>query len=264
MATLIPTPFTINSPKVKFTGKVMPDFMKVTLALKPTIRWDNQEFNYQCMYVVSIEESQITVECFLDRYEERFQMLLYARSIDLARAALDVACFSQGFIVTAIIDTCENPDGTVSRLFIQDSDLSPLCTAYGVDRRSLLSALEMILPNPALHLALNDLIAGHANLHNAAINSARCIEGLRALMAPAGTSRSDAWALMRANLRLEKSYPEFVTTLSQAPRHGDRSAIPWYDSREALRRGWTIMNRYLEFRKRGEHPLPADEFPLLS
>ena len=69
---------------------------------------------------------------------------------------------------------------------------------------------------------------------------------------------------MRQNLRIEEAYLKFISTHATGPRHGDRVHIPPDITRELAMRSWVVMNRFLEFKKRGGAPLPASEFPMLS
>ena len=66
---------------------------------------------------------------------------------------------------------------------------------------------------------------------------------------------------MRSNLNVDEKYLKFVTGLSHGPRHGNRAKrLPERDLAETLNRAWTIMDRYLAFRRRGGQPLPLTEF----
>jgi hypothetical protein len=113
-------------------------------------------------------------------------------------------------------------------------------------------------------MALNDLIISVTLPHHAAVNCARAIDGIRNLMVPAGGDRKQSWLLMRQNLNVAESYLTFLTNVSIAPRHGDRTHIPGSVVTETVERSWIIMDRFLEFRKRGNCPLPIDRFPLLD
>jgi hypothetical protein len=48
------------------------------------------------------------------------------------------------------------------------------------------------------------------------------------------------------------------------PRHGDPAHIPAITTTEITRRSWKIMNRFFEYKKRDNGPLPLAEFPLLT
>jgi hypothetical protein len=96
----------------------------------------------------------------------------------------------------------------------------------------------------------------------AVVNCAHTIEHIRHIMAP-GRDRKVGWEIMRNTLNIDKDYLESVSKTSVGPRHGDFS--PEFLNSNARIRAWTVMNRYLEFRKRGgKDALPLSEFPLLE
>lgn len=134
---------------------------------------------------------------------------------------------------------------------------------FGFDK-----SITDLIREPALFLALRDLISaitypGNAEL--AVIDCARAVEGLRSLMVSAGTTRDKAWGVFQETLNIDRAYREYITSLSTGPRHGDKTqwiSGPTID--EALKRSWTIMNRFLEFRKRGNERLPIRDFEMLT
>jgi hypothetical protein len=73
-----------------------------------------------------------------------------------------------------------------------------------------------------------------------------------------------AWAAMQAALNISQPYQKRISALSTSPRHADRSFINGADVTEALKRTWTVMNRFFEYRKRGKKPLVPPDFPLLK
>ena len=123
--------------------------------------------------------------------------------------------------------------------------------------------MRLVLKERALLLALNDLIAPVSQFNLATINCARVIESLRSAMATSGWTRDQEWEFMRQQLNLTKPYIQFVIGLSVEPRHGKRKAPEDGQQDEITKRAWIIMNRFLEYRKRGSHQLPLAEFELL-
>jgi hypothetical protein len=69
---------------------------------------------------------------------------------------------------------------------------------------------------------------------------------------------------MRDSLNIDQPYLEFITEHSKGPRHGDVKGSTFSATRETIKRSWIVMNRFLEFRKRGNRPLSLSEFPLLK
>ena len=79
------------------------------------------------------------------------------------------------------------------------------------------------------------------------------------------TSEKEAWRVMREKLQIDETYLKFVTGSSKKLRHGDRGATDSKIQMEVTHRAWAIMNRYLEYVKRGEtESLPVESFPILS
>ena len=69
---------------------------------------------------------------------------------------------------------------------------------------------------------------------------------------------------MQAALNISRPYQQWVTSLSANPRHADRSHITGANTTEALSRTWSLMNRFLEYKRRGDKPLSAPDFPVLN
>jgi hypothetical protein len=122
----------------------------------------------------------------------------------------------------------------------------------------------MVITEPPLFLALNELIVAISIPGHITVNCGRAIESLRTILVPNDPTRAKAWAEMRKVLRLERSYLDFIIEASANPRHGDKSYLEQETAQEILERSWVIMNRFLEFRKKGSVGLPADEFSILS
>jgi len=82
------------------------------------------------------------------------------------------------------------------------------------------------------------------------------------MIAP-GEKTGEQWAKMRSALNLTEEYLKYITDLSKGPRHGERTRIEGESTTEITRRSWIIMNRFIEYRKRGNQDLPTSDFPLL-
>jgi hypothetical protein len=63
---------------------------------------------------------------------------------------------------------------------------------------------------------------------------------------------------MRTALNVTKPYIESIT------HHADWSVRNEDEGRKTTERAWVLMNRFLEYRKRGNQPLPLSDFPLLD
>jgi hypothetical protein len=252
---------------IHFLGQVFPGAVKISLKDMPLIEWKEPP-NVAESYQIAVVDSKIDVTCVTNRYSEEKLFDQYMRAYDLVRAAVDIFAFTHGYGLMVVLNEQIKPDGTKADLFFEDKALPPLATAFNLDPKNTDSSsygvmFNMIISEPASFMALNDLIMAITVPHFAPVNCARAIEGVRHLIAP-GVDRKQGWKVMRQNLNVQQSYLTQVTDTSTAPRHGDRTYIPGSVVQPIIKRSWIIMNRFLEFRKRGNQPLPIVDFPLLS
>lgn len=253
-------------PMVQFIGRVLPAVIDFSFSNLPAVNWEDTEFGLTLSFTLSVQKSTIRIDCQTNKYEDTHLNSLYMRALDLARAVIDLACFSTGFGATVILDTFVKPDGQTLTLMTTSPHLDALCTAFrlgAAPNPDLTTVLGIVLKEPALFMAMNDLIVSITLPHHANVNCARAIDGIRNMIAPA-LPTNKSWEVLRDNLRLAKGYLKLITDTSIPPRHGDRSHIPGSTIMEISRRSWIIMDRFLEFRKRGNQPLPLAEFPLLT
>jgi hypothetical protein len=148
------------------------------------------------------------------------------------------------------LDRCTDPAGTTHPIRVEDPELAEIAKLNPADP-TFLETLHIVLRDPTLSLALRDLIDGMRQFHIGPINCARAIETIRNYFIPAGGERRDGWAPMQTALNVSESYLRFITNLSRDPRHGDRSYIPIDQTRLAGARAWSVMTRFLEYRRRG-------------
>jgi hypothetical protein len=159
-------------------------------------------------------------------------------------------------------------DGKQTALTPRSEEVVGLCTAFNLDPSytgtdNYEAMIRIVVQERALLLALNDLIVPISQFNLATINCARAIEGLRTAMSQPGWTRDEEWEFMRQQLNLTKGYLKFVIDLSAEPRHGKRKAPEAGQQSEIIRRSWVVMNRFLEYRKRGSQQLQLADFHLL-
>jgi hypothetical protein len=217
-----------------------------------------------------IVDSVVEVDCTVPTYDPADSIALpHIRALELARSLVDCLAFVDGIGLTLIFEEVISPAGVVLQLLAHNPALPKLCTAFSkvadtTPERTLEAMLRLVMREPPLFLALNDLIVAATIPGQVAVNCGRAIEGLRKLLVPVDPSRKLGWAALQQNLNIERSYRELITDTSTGPRHGDRTDVPETVAQEVIERSWAIMNRFLEYRKRGNQPLPISEFPLLS
>jgi hypothetical protein len=183
---------------------------------------------------------------------------------DFVHASVDLISFSNGWSLRFVMEILIDPEGQLSAPVNLHPALSPLCTSFNFLDGSYAQVLKLVMSDPSLFIALNDLIVSLESGHLLPINCARAVEGLRNSLAPPEMSRKQGWVYFRETLRVDESYLTMITDTSTGPRHGDRTFIPGTTTGEIVRRSWVLMNRFLEFRKRGSIPFPAEDFPVLT
>lgn len=252
--------------KVHFIGRVIPTSLQISVRI-PQLEWKWLEQNIEFQFRVIIGNSFVNVECELDRYNDTYFDELYKRASDIARTAVNLVAFATGYGLTLVLETFIYPDGTPAPITPQDPSVASLCTSYSLQsekQQDFGAVLRIVAVEPNLFFALNDLVEAITIHHVAPVNCALAMDRLKHLIANPGAKNPEAWKQMRETLRIDEAYLKFITETSKDPRHGRPGLTPGSLTSDATRRAWTIMDRYLEYRKRGGNPLPPDEFPLLT
>jgi len=250
--------------QVRFLGRVLPRSYGLRISVHQTLTWILDTGAEATLYL-NIVRGVIEVDCaYSGQIDRDILTVLYFRARAFCQTAADLASFSTGIGHTVILDKgISLATGQYSEAVSQDLSLAGLCTAYDIrDEVSILQTANMVISDPRVALVLHDLISGVTNLAAAPINFFRAIEGIRHLIAP-GLEPANQWPLMNEALRLSKSYVDPVRINATQWRHGNREQIPGLMVREMGQRAWTIMDRFLEYKKRGSTPLPQSEFPTL-
>ena len=257
-------------PIIHIRGRVLPIVRSITASALQPILWSESADSPTMRFTVHIKNSAVDVECLMDDFEpyEDFSVPI-ARALMFSRAVVDCLAFSTGLGLSVVLDEVVSPAGVVNKIQYANPSLGSLCTAFDLTPSSVSSnnfraMYNLVVAEPPLFLALNDLITSITVPGQIPINCARAVEGLRMIMVPNDPSRKLGWAKMRETLQLERTYLEYITEMSTNPRHGDKSHIDQHLLQEVLRRSWTVMNRFFEYRKRGNEPLPIEDFPLLG
>jgi hypothetical protein len=217
------------------------------------------------IFRVTIDNSAVKVECEIEKYEPGYLGELHRRALDLARASANLAAFAGGLGMIVTLDTLIDPEGRPSALIFTAPALPPLCTAFGLgpDKGGDFDVVfRMVLAEAPLFMALNDLIATITLPHCSLVNCGRVVESIRRMISPT-LEGAAAWRAMHQALNISRPYQEWISKQSTGPRHGDPAFTPGTTTTEVTRRTWGIMNRFFEYRKRGNKPLTAPDFPEL-
>lgn len=254
-------------PTIHLLGRVLPEVARIDGQL-PELDWKWEEENISLHFRVKISQSSIDVQCDLPIYKPEYITELHKRGSDVARIAVNLICFSTGFGLTTVIETLIAPDGVRSTILPQDLSLASLCTAYGLGaapNADLDTVAQLVLVEFPLFRALHDLIESITTPHVATVNCGRVVDSIRRMITPVGTSSDQqAWVAMQTALNIARTYLQPVTNTSTGPRHGDPAFIPGTVATDVTHRAWTVMNRFLEYRKRSNVTLTAPHFPLLT
>jgi hypothetical protein len=253
-------------PTVQFLGKVLPQAVEFTLGQVPAVVWEAKELDLKMVFNFQVEKSNVRVTCDVNRYDDSLFVHVFMRALDLVRGAVDLVCFASGVGATVTLDTFINANGTSSLLLPQDKRLPAICTAFSLGARpdrDFGVVLNFVFSEPGLFMALNDLVTAITLPHQSPVVCARAIERLRHLIAP-NLSTKDGWNSLRQSLQISEDYLKFITEHSAGPRHGDPQHVPGIITTEVTKRAWVVMNRFLEYRKRGSVALPISEFPMLT
>lgn len=251
-------------PQITFSGFVLPKDRNITFHEFPkmTIQIDSLGLEASCL--TTITAGDIAIKCILNRELRGGELVrLYTRTLDATRTALDVLSFNTGLGYTLVLNEYTNNLGAKTELVIENPALGALCQSFSLDNPDFTETLLMFMRDPALGWALKDLIEANTLPNHASITCARAIESLRVLLTSADTTRSQAWGTFQTTLRISREFREYVTDISKGPRHGDRTPIQGDITLEVTRRAWQIMDRFIEYRKRGNQALPESGFPLL-
>jgi hypothetical protein len=257
-------------PTVYFKGRVLPAPVQISFTDIPQVEnWVWQEAGMTLEFVIRITNSQVEVECKLDRYQNDYMGEIHRRAFDLARACVNVAAFSTGLGVIVFFDEFIGPVGVSHPLVLASPHVVAECTAFKMnpvtleEKKNLGAILALVMLEPAIFMALNDLIQAISTPHMAPANCGRVLDGLRKLVAP-DMDPKQGWPIFQKVINVDEPYLTFISEHSKEPRHGGHIRIDGPTTMEISRRTWAIMNRFLEFRKRGNLPLPVAEFPILN
>lgn len=234
--------------------------------------WDDPSIKLIMDAALTIKDGNIEVVCDVTVSTDDGDGQVYFRVLDFASSIVYSYAYAKGMGLTVILETVTKPDGILYNIREKRPELEALVTAFdssvglqgqhGIDVNRM---LPTVFSDPLIRVALNDLVSSLIQTQYAPINCGRAIEAVRILMTPGtGDDKKRGWLAMRENLNLSQEYLEFITDQSKGPRHGYMKDIPFTAINETLKRAWVVMNRFLEFKKRGDARLPSSEFPILS
>src|SRR5438874_10847540 len=84
-------------PSVRFTGRVFPAVLSVSIPNRPTFNWQADDLGLDMTFRVRIQDGSITIDCDVNKFDEDAHLVpLFMRASDIAKAAIDLAAFATG------------------------------------------------------------------------------------------------------------------------------------------------------------------------
>lgn len=252
-----------NVPAIKFIGHTLPGHLRV--GLSETLGFTlNKADGQRTRFEVSITDSIVTVECSVTSGVHDELAALYQRARHYAQCVMNTFSFANGIPFSAVLDECIDHRGVNMIIETHTPGVENLCTAYKINDASFGAAFNLISGDVSLSMAFDDLLGAARDTLLATVNCARMLDALRKMVAGPETRESDQWEKLRKTLNLTREYVQPLTDNSIEPRHGVRTGQSSEIVQEVIKRSWTIMNRFLEYRMLKGAPLPLDRFPILG
>ncbi len=245
-------------PVFKFTGRVLPDQMEVSLADRPKFSMRDAETVADTVFDVELVDSRLAV--IADTTEATDFTGLFFHAYDLARSLCDVLTTTDGVVHVPVLDTVELPDGRHKPTILADRRLGRLFSVH--EHYDFETILELVVTDIGIARLLSDVTSMLAWPHYAPIAAGRVAESIRLLLT-GGRSAAD-WATMRDQLNVDRAYLQLLTDHSTPPRHGDRQYVDAATNSTLAERAWTLADRFLAFRLGGSKSLDVERYPQLK
>lgn len=251
-------------PKLRIIGRVFPDNVQIKLVTKGPVETYNQPLDLRCKLSTAFDKNNVIVSCELNQFDsDKHFMALFTLAHDTVRSFLDLMCFAHGHPLMLIFERVEREDGSSGRIMFQDQTIVPYATSVA-NQQDFAEILSLLYRNPEISLAVRDLADSMSSLYAAPINCARAVEAVRNQFIPDNGTEKQGWKNMREALNISEGFLREITDLSRDPRHGRNRRIMGNPIRASGYGSWQVMNRFFEYKKRNDQPLPLFEFPLLA
>jgi hypothetical protein len=250
-------------PKIQIMGRVIPEYVDLT-APKVLVDWQHQGTGIKAKIHVKIEQSKVVIDATTNKFETPDERnFLIRHAYDLAHTIIDIFVFQCGGGLDLTFDTITVDDGKTTQLRGPDPKLAAISKA-AKSIQDVGALIGLAHNNLTIAMALRHLNEALTAPRRTSVRSAQCVDGIRSLFVPPGKKKEAGWQPMNEALQLTKSYLDPVMKESRSPRHGDYQPLAEINRSDSVFRAWEVMNRFLEYKKRGDKQLPLAEFPLLT
>jgi hypothetical protein len=254
----------------RFGGRVLPISQEFTMFGSLTVNWKDviePDVTLEMSASISITRGIVDILCDSNLHgNANADGQVHLRASDLANAVVNIYGFGKGVGLSVALENVVKPDGLKYTIEESKPDLAQFVTVlhpFKDARVDINPVLPIVLGDSTIFVALNDLVGSITRIQDAPMKCGRAVDAVRHAMAPAD-DRKGGWPAMRDKLNVTQPFLEFLTEQSKGPRHGDLKGGTFEINQEVLRRAWIVLNRFLEFKKRGDQPLPVQDFPVLD
>lgn len=243
-------------------GRIVPSTRSISIPKIEKIQYSDPR-NFAGVFDVYIENSIIKVICEESVQSYDFHNMAIGRALEIVTGLVDLYAFTKGWALHVSLETFQE-NGNIHYIGLSETSVQSLNKTI-FDDDDFREVADFILNDFDLKFALRDLISSLSNLNYSSIAACRAVEAIRNSVVDGDVKTAEAWGVMRSYLQLDETYLKRITDLSKKPRHGDRGAITGQTQLEVTHKAWIIMNRFIEFKKRGGVKiLPVAEFPVLE
>jgi hypothetical protein len=256
-ATPLPSSGSRSMTSVHFSGRVLPVGLGISIPNQPTFHWKADDVGLEMTFRLKVQNGSIVIDCDVNEFDpDTHFMALFLRASDIATVCVDLTALSTGKALTAILDTFTDPAGASTPVAVHRPSLAAHVTAVKLGTPDFDRLAQTILAEPPLFAAIRDLIGAISSPQRARWNCTRAIRGLWHYFERSGGSPESAGLALRENLQISWTY---LHRIMRTPTQEDQALVM-----DVVERTWIVMNRFLEYRRRGGQPLPLSEFPLLT
>jgi hypothetical protein len=254
-------------PTIRFLGRVAPFAVNVSLGSIPYGISNHALLGFESKWELQIIDSNVTVIIEINKFDvDRDLQPVINHAQDIVGIAINLLSIKTGLALYGLLDRLRLPSGEMHFVHCKELEFPKHMTAVH-QHSDLEQVLRIATSDHNIAMTLRDITDGLRQNYSGIIGAARAIDSICNYFIPEGGERKDGWPRMRAALNATEPYVQSISEQSKGPRHAKWSSASIANDQEArktMERAWILMNRFLEYRKRGDHPLPASEFPLLD